>query len=191
MRIWEPLMREVWKEHWQLYHPGQLDVIHILVNASMRLLIARWTLIAPRCPTHLQNLAQLVEDHWRNRYRLRCLFLSGARTFSATLAHPERLSPRRAAHGGGRLSINSTNNGCHLRAAAFCWHTHSKAGERRPRWRWKPSHTQPLSTLKRTAKPIPNSSVFSELDDRRGWAHSAGGVPKLPSLPSVVLPSFE
>lgn len=101
--------------------------IHILVNASLRLLIARWPLMAPSCPTHLQNLAQLVEDHWRNPDRLGCLFLSGARTFSATLAHPERLSPRRATHGDGRVSINSTNNGCDPKAAAFCWHTHSKA----------------------------------------------------------------
>lgn len=86
---------KVWKDCWQFYNPWQLDDIHILVNASslLQLLITRGQLMAPSCPTHLQNLAQ----HWRNRDRRRCLFLSGTRTFSAKLSVSlGRLAHRRA-----------------------------------------------------------------------------------------------
>lgn len=123
--------------------------------------------------------------------RSRRLFL----TLPATLVHLQRLTDRRATPKrrrwpvDGRLSINRLRTP-QSRCFVLEKGAHGRASERRPRGSWKASETQPRSTLMCTSNASPHSSVFSKLNDRRGWAHSTGGAEQR-LLPQVSLAAGE
>lgn len=163
----------VWGEHWPFQEQRlQLDHVPISVTASLlvQLLISRWSPKPPGCSTRLPG---------RKKKKLKSPPAPSRGTFSAHFGASAASEPP------GRDAADAVRDACPPQRALFC--------------RTQPEtvrNEQPLSTFKPPSTPSPQSSVFSKLHDRWGWAHCAGGDEPLPAASlaesaTLPLPSFE
>lgn len=104
-------------------HSGTVNTCSINIVTVYRCVpLTRGQLMAPSCSTRLQNLAQKTTDETKpdvGRY----LFLSRARTLSATSAHLQRPTPRRETletRWWTLVQRKRTNKGCRRKVAVFC-----------------------------------------------------------------------